>query len=231
MFGRDGFVSVRGLLPPGAVRELAGLIDPMMLDALGAEGASAVGSAPHAERDHLVKRCPALRRTVAFRRCHEVAQELLGNRSAYVYDHAIYKPAHSGGATPWHQDEAYGSNGGRWASAHFWIPLQDVDESNGCLRFVPGSHRLGPRGHATMPGSTSRQVHDVDESLVHVCALRAGDVSIHHPRTLHAAGGNRGEQVRRAWILHFGPWGRFGKLHPQAVAMRLLHRVQAGRLT
>lgn len=221
-FERDGYCVIRGVLPDAAIHELRHLLDPLLsTEALAGTDATDSGTIPHLEQDHLVRRCPALRRSVAYLRCHEIAQQLVGRHAAYVYDHAIYKPAKGGGGTPWHQDEAYGSNGGEWASAHFWIPLQDVNDLSGCLRFIPRSHLRGPIAHSSHSGSTSRFVRDIDESQAQICALRSGDISVHHPRTLHAASGNKSDGVRRAWIVHFGPFGRLGKLHPNALAMRL----------
>ena len=48
-----------------------------------------------------------------------------------------------GAPTPWHQDEAYWDPRFDHEGISIWIPLQDVADDNGCMVFVPGSHRRG----------------------------------------------------------------------------------------
>jgi ectoine hydroxylase-related dioxygenase (phytanoyl-CoA dioxygenase family) len=45
----------------------------------------------------------------------------------------------------------------------------------------------------------------VDVSRAVACPLRAGDVTVHFPRTLHFAGPNLNGVPRLAWSLEFGP--------------------------
>lgn len=215
---------IRDLLSHADVSEVERLLDrgfePQSLTS--SQVSSAPVSQQHQERDHLVRRQPLLRSSGAFVRCHGVARRLIGRTAAYVYDHAIYKPPVNGAGTPWHQDEAYGSNGAGWTSVHFWIPLQDVDETSGCMRYVPASHRAGRLLHQA-DGRVLRHEGEYD-GVAHACVMRVGDVVVHHPRTLHSASGNSAYTTRKAWIIHFGPWGRLGKLHPVAVLNRLWRR-------
>ena len=69
------------------------------------------------------------------------------------------------------------------------------------MRVIRGSHRTGQLDHALKPeeeGSMLRrgqQVEDVSEEEGEVMALRAGEMSIHNPFTLHCSGPNT-TQVR-----------------------------------
>ena len=74
----------------------------------------------------------------------EAARRLSGCRHVRIYHaHAMVKPpGQSSRATNWHQDAPY------WrmdpvGSCSAWIAVDDVDADNGCLHFVPGSHRYG----------------------------------------------------------------------------------------
>ena len=49
--------------------------------------------------------------------------------------------------TPWHQDESYWLNMPDKRAVSFWVALQDVNVDNGCMWFVPGSHKLPLREH------------------------------------------------------------------------------------
>ena len=50
------------------------------------------------------------------------------------------KPAHGGKATPWHQDGAYYPIR-PLETLSIWIALDDAVPDNGCMRFIPGSHK------------------------------------------------------------------------------------------
>ncbi len=150
---------------------------------------------------------PELETTLTFRRCHALAEALLGHAVQYRFDHAIYKPAFNGRATAWHQDEAYTLDRAL-VTAHFWVPMQDVSVEMGCMQFIPGSHRERIRPHRRL--ERLRHAHalettEVDATRAVACPLRAGDVTVHFPRTLHFTGPNLTAVPRLAWSLEFGP--------------------------
>jgi phytanoyl-CoA dioxygenase PhyH len=150
---------------------------------------------------------PELETTLTFRRCRALAEKLLGRAVQYRFDHAIYKPAFNGVATSWHQDEAYAVER-RIFSAHFWVPLQTVTEDMGCMEFIPGSHRgalVRHRRRDPLRDSHALEVADVDTSKAVACPIRAGDATVHFPRTVHYTGPNRTGTPRLAWALEFGP--------------------------
>src|SRR5688500_12136607 len=70
-----------------------------------------------------------------------VAKPLLGREAQPQREHAILKPARPGAATPWHQDEAYWIPALSYNALSIWIPLQPATLANGCMQFVPGSHK------------------------------------------------------------------------------------------
>ena len=151
---------------------------------------------------------PELRETLTFSRCHALAEALLDRPVQYRFDHAIYKPAYNGRATAWHQDEAITRSIQTLVTAHFWVPMQDVSVEMGCMQFIPGSHRERIRPHQRL--ERLRHAHaletcDVDVSRAVACPLRAGDVTVHFPRTLHYTGPNLTGVPRLAWSLEFGP--------------------------
>jgi ectoine hydroxylase-related dioxygenase (phytanoyl-CoA dioxygenase family) len=183
------------------------------------------------EINEAVKLAPALRKTLAYKRCRKLARTLLGSPVGYTFDHAIYKPPHNDAATQWHQDEAYSNRAAPLRSVHFWIPLQDATVGNGCMWFIPGSNRLGLRPHRTAtrrtagpnrePAGVTITTDDVDPSKAVACPLKVGSATVHHPLTLHYTGPNQSDSCRRAWILHFGAYGRARELfHPKLLASR-----------
>jgi ectoine hydroxylase-related dioxygenase (phytanoyl-CoA dioxygenase family) len=136
-----------------------------------------------------------------------VAHELLGPEAVYQGEHAIFKPARTGAETPWHQDEAYWAEDKEFNAFSLWIPLQEATIENGCMWFVPGSHRREVLPHHCInndPRIHGLEVDDADTSTAVACPLPAGGCTIHHNRTLHYTGPNRSDIPRRAYILGFG---------------------------
>lgn len=150
---------------------------------------------------------PELETTLTFSRCRALAEALLGRPVQYRFDHAIYKPPFNGRATAWHQDEAYTLDP-RLVTAHFWVPVQDVSVEMGCMQFIPGSHRERFRRHHRLEWlrhAHALETDDVDTTRAVACPLRAGDVTVHFPRTLHYTGPNLTAVPRLAWSIEFGP--------------------------
>jgi hypothetical protein len=239
-FERDGFLSVPALTTRADTEKIRALLDPLFdrFDTLGERAIDLAG--PRApgqplrspEINEAVILEPRLKNTLVYLRCREVARHLLGVPVGYQFDHAIFKAPQNQTATAWHQDEAYSHEPIPLRSVHFWIPLQAVTESNGCMWFIPGSHRGPLRAHRLLNGRTdgsNRKIaggtlitDNVDDSSAVACPLAIGGVTVHHPLTLHYTGPNQSNGIRKAWILHFGAYGWFRRrLHPKVLKARL----------
>ena len=73
------------------------------------------------------------------------------------------------------------------------LHLDDADESNGALRVLPGSHRLGRLSAASI-----QQLRGEQSDLL--CAVSAGDALLMRPLLLHASG--RSTSTRHRRVLH-----------------------------
>src|SRR5438445_1198191 len=69
------------------------------------------------------------------------AVQLLGGAVRFWHDQLFCKPAHHGGVVAWHQDYSYWTRTEPMSHLTCWIALDDSDRDNGCLYYVPGSHR------------------------------------------------------------------------------------------
>jgi phytanoyl-CoA hydroxylase len=154
---------------------------------------------------------PKLEHLEVVNRCRQIAAELLGRRHVWLhFDHVFYKESGNATTIPWHQDSAYSATHMTSRAVHFWIPFQDVDISNGCMKYVPASHMTGLRQHSRgvrVDGGTFRSI-EVDEALAVSCPLQVGGLVCHSPMTMHGSGVNTSGALRRAWVLQFGvgPW-------------------------
>lgn len=139
---------------------------------------------------------------------NSIVKQLLGDAATVGVGHAIYKPAGAGAATPWHQDEAYWDPSRLYCSVSVWMPLQEATVENGCLWFLPGSHKWPVVVHRSIGGDV--RVHGLeiaDQSVIKgavPCPLPPGGVTIHLNRTAHYAGPNESHVPRRALILMGG---------------------------
>jgi ectoine hydroxylase-related dioxygenase (phytanoyl-CoA dioxygenase family) len=155
------------------------------------------------------RRTAGVEDTMMWQNARHVAARLLGLPEAEVegWGHLIFKPPRRGLAVPWHQDEAYWEPTLSYQALGAWMPLDDVDVDNGCLWFLPGSHRGDVLRHRHVGDDPAvhllELVDAVDTSAAVPVPLRAGAVSFHHPRLLHSSRPNVTDRPRRAWANEF----------------------------
>ena len=111
------------------------------------------------------------------------------------------KPAGVGKATPPHQDGFYFMLD-PCAAVTMWLALDEIDEKNGCLRYVKGSHQQGLRSHQrTQTLGFSQGIADYgnEHDQANEIALPAtpGDLFVHHAMTIHRADANRSKNRSR----------------------------------
>lgn len=136
------------------------------------------------------------------------ASQLLGNVPVrFWHDQLFYKPAKKGGVVAWHQDYSYWTRTKPIAHLTGWCSLDDSTQENGCLQYVPGSHRWGLLDKPDLAGDlmgimnylTPQQQQDFKP--VHV-ETKAGEAIFHHPLTLHGSGENKSDRPRRAFVIN-----------------------------
>jgi len=153
------------------------------------------------------KYAPELLDTRLYANAKAIAEQLLGDCRTYVA-HAIFKPPRHGAATPWHQDGAYAAPDKVYRHVNFWVPLQEATVDNGCLHFVPGSHRSREvLPHRPIGGDPRVHGLELEPDQMHrtegavAAPLPPGGATLHDKYTLHYAAANRSDTPRRALIL------------------------------
>jgi len=137
----------------------------------------------------------------------EAAQLTGASELRLWHDQIQFKPAQTGGVNMWHQDSPlWPSVEPKTEQVTAWVALDDVDEDNGCMRMVPGSHRWGPRMDFL---NTLRDFNEMPEEFegspieVVSCPVKKGEVHFHHALCWHGSGLNTSGRPRRAIALHF----------------------------
>jgi len=124
------------------------------------------------------------------------------------------KPAHTGKETPWHQDGDYYPIE-PLETTTVWISLDGSTPEQGCMRYIPGSHkehRIFPHHNEQRDDLTLGQVIDddqYDEDTARDIVLEPGQLSIHDVYLIHGSGANRSDRRRMGLVLRFMPASSF----------------------
>jgi ectoine hydroxylase-related dioxygenase (phytanoyl-CoA dioxygenase family) len=216
-FRREGYLVLPALTTPADVERLQGVYDRLFTSKAGRAQGDHLDLVTTDEEDQTPvlpqilnpsKYAPELAATLLRVNAEAIAAQLLGPGWKFSGEHAILKPPHTEAATPWHQDEAYAQPEWEYNYINIWIPLQEATLDNGCMHFVPGSHRQEVLPHHPIgndPRVIGLEVDDPEQVTASAvaCPVPAGSATIHHGRTLHYTGPNRSDQPRRAYILMF----------------------------
>jgi len=138
----------------------------------------------------------------------EAAETLLGGPVRLWHDQIFAKPANDGGFVAWHQDHSYWTRTEPVAHLTCWIALDDASQENGCVNYIPGSHRwpLLPRGELAddMDAVLSRLSDDQRAAFRAFAAeMPAGHCSFHHSMTVHGSFPNLSDRPRRGAVINF----------------------------
>ena len=135
------------------------------------------------------------------------ASQLLGGAVRFWHDQIFYKPAHHGGVVAWHQDFSYWTRTTPMAHLSCWIGLDDATSQNGCLHYVPGSHRwdlLPVTGLAEDMDAIQSVLSDELKAKFKPVAieLKKGEAAFHHPLMVHGSFANDTNRPRRATVIN-----------------------------
>lgn len=141
----------------------------------------------------------------------DCAESLLGPNLLLLGTRTFCKYGPSEDFVAWHQDLKY------WGldpavAVNAWIAIDDCDADNGCLRYIPGSHKWESREHGKaekkgnllsinqeLPLSTEEEETAVD------IALQAGQISMHHGMMTHGSRPNLSNRRRCGMAMVYVP--------------------------
>jgi ectoine hydroxylase-related dioxygenase (phytanoyl-CoA dioxygenase family) len=215
-YRQDGFVKGSHVLSNGEVDELRDEMSRVIRDQdrkdvrqpVLLRNLSGNDDAPVWQIVNIWEASDAFARLIRNRTIGEEAAQLAGASELRIWhDQIQYKPAGKGGVNMWHQDSPY------WPPLEpkdqqitAWVALDDVDESNGCMSMVPGSHRWGNQIeflHTIESFDAMPSEFDGHAIEVRTCPVRAGEVHYHHSLAWHGSRANTSDRPRRAIALHF----------------------------
>jgi len=213
-FWRDGFLPVPDVLNAEEVAELRRRTEqiilgevPFPMEYLQIEPELAADSGEKVNPIFRVRKLwnltrydPVFREYAKHPNIVAVVTGLLGPDVKLYTDQMLLKPPFHGSAKPYHQDSVY------WPIEPMelvtcWLALDDATKENGCMRFLPGSHKLGPLTHHHLEGPhiVPEGWEEMSKRPDEVCVeVKAGGCSFHHSLVLHETSPNRSPHPRRA---------------------------------
>jgi ectoine hydroxylase-related dioxygenase (phytanoyl-CoA dioxygenase family) len=135
------------------------------------------------------------------------ASQLLDGPVRFWHDQLFCKPARHGGVVAWHQDYSYWTRTTPLAHLTCWIGLDDSTRENGCLHYVPGSHKWPDLPKPVLAGGLAESRSSLPEELQEKfkpvpVEMKKGEGSFHHARTMHGSGANDTPRPRRATVIN-----------------------------
>lgn len=117
----------------------------------------------------------------------------------------LCKPPHDPKSIPWHQDASF------WKlsparTVTVWLAIDDVDEGNLAMLFIPGSHNRGKLKERSMGADAAFHkgialTEDMDAPFVNT--LRAGQIFLHADMLVHGSKPNTSDRHRCALTLRY----------------------------
>jgi hypothetical protein len=137
------------------------------------------------------------------------AYQLLGNKAVrFWHDQLFCKPAKHGGVVAWHQDYSYWTRTYPMQHLTAWTGLDDATVENGCLHYIPGSHRWGFLNKPVLTGEMDGLKAFLDESRQEMLKkpvpieMKKGYATFHHPLLVHGSFENKSAVPRRAFVIN-----------------------------
>ena len=134
----------------------------------------------------------------------DAVESIIGKNILVCSTTLFIKNPNEGGFVSYHQDAKYiGLEPHNWVTA--WVALTDSNEENGCMRMWPKSHlklkyhkEKFNEGNLLTRGQT---IENVPENNVKSIELKAGQMSLHHPRIVHGSGINKSNDRRIGFVI------------------------------
>lgn len=209
---KDGFLTVENVIRDDELQQLCTVTDEFVEKSRAITHNDAIYDL---EPDHSADN-PRLRRLKNPIQHHEIyhkminhdaiiniVEQLIGKGVRTNGNKLNMKPPSHGSAVEWHQDWAFYPHTNDDLLA-VGIAIDDMTETNGCMLMVPGSHKTELISHhenGVFVGAVADPNFKADNTAQ--VLVKAGGISIHHARTLHASTPNHSDKPRRLLLFQY----------------------------
>lgn len=134
---------------------------------------------------------------------YDLAADLLGEKPEGRKIEYFAKPPNAYEVPP-HQDNYY------WKlkdakGLNIWVALDEVEQENGGIYYIEGSHKGGGVAHeeSFIAGSSQKVKEEIDKNKIFSPNLKIGDLAVHHSLTIHGSRKNETKRSRRGIVFSF----------------------------
>ena len=151
--------------------------------------------------------CRSLYDLVTDPRILDHVEDLVGPNVICWGSHFFCKLPHDPKKVPWHQDASY------WPfspsrTVTVWLAIDNTDEENAAMRFVPGTHTMGHLEwrDTDAPSVLNQEIRGIENlgEPVYDC-LKAGEMSLHADMLAHGSDPNHSDRRRCGLTIRYCP--------------------------
>jgi phytanoyl-CoA hydroxylase len=174
----------------------------------------------------------SVRELMLDQRIGKIAAQLSGVDGIRIWhDQALIKRPWAN-PTAWHLDTPFWSFSDSRAIS-IWVALDDATLENGCLFFMPGSHKLTSFDKITIGRNMDgifEKYPQLKNSKTIASPMKAGSCSFHNGLIVHGANANMTSGFRRAMTCAYMPDGNTFNGEPNILPDAYLHTLHVGDL-
>ncbi len=238
-YQRDGFVHVPGFLSGDELTELKSAVQ----DAVAAMGRRKVAGSElnwesgdsyydrvFTQRLNLWRISPTVKQYMLSPELGKLLCRMSGTRGMRCWhDQALIKQPFAN-PTAWHLDNPYWSFHSQ-QSISIWIAMEDATFHNGCMWFIPGTHKLARFDNVGI-GQNMGDLFGLYPEMAKIDSvpvpMKAGDCSFHNGLTAHGAGANMTRGTRMAMTCAYMPEGATFNGNPNILPPSYLKTLKKG---
>ncbi len=245
LYQENGFIVIDDFLIPGELEHWRNAVDNAVKERAGIKIPGKdikIGEADGINEDadffgkvfdqllNLWQTDDAVKELMLDERIGKMAAQLAGVDGIRIWhDQALIKRPWAN-PTAWHLDTPFWSFSDRNAIS-IWVALDNATLENGCLFFIPGSHRQTGFDKITI-GKNMDGVFDIYPGLRQAtpvaAPMKAGSCSFHNGLTVHGANANMTSGFRRAMTCAYMPDGNVYNGEPNILPDACLQHLKIG---
>lgn len=197
-YNRTGFVQPFNIFSSSEMRDIRTYFDRLMAD-LGPDGAYGINC--------FQARLSGLWDIATDNRIVDLVADLVGPDVICWATAILSKAAGDPKRVPWHQDASFWSLSPA-RTVTVWLAIDDADEANSAMRFIPGTHDKGAlptsergKGSVFHKGTANAEAMGIPFTN----ALKAGQISLHADMLVHGSLPNVSDRRRCGLTLRYCP--------------------------
>ena len=149
---------------------------------------------------HSERVSPAINRILRCDAMLNIVEDLIGPDISLYHSKLLLKSSRDGTAVPWHQDYAYWkTEDNQPLMINCQLALDHASRENGCIQYIPGSHKWGLQEHQRAQQAFSMYLpgDDYERADAVAVAMEPGDGVFFNALIIHGSAANASNLERR----------------------------------